>query len=74
MIKSIIVEMLRSDRTYHSVTAARVLDAELHITLVVDTAGVGKLVSLEPDLKCLHFCETAIKKRFCLQTLQKKYG
>ena len=48
MVKSIIVEMLRSDRTYHSVTAARVLDAELHITLVVDTAGVGKLVSLEP--------------------------
>ena len=28
------------------------LDAELDVTLVVDTAGVGKLVGLEPHQGC----------------------
>ena len=35
-------------RPYHSVAAAGVLDAELDVALVVDTAGVGELVRLEP--------------------------
>ena len=38
----------RSDPTHHLVTAARVFNAELDVALVVDAAGVGELVCLEP--------------------------
>ena len=38
----------RSDPTHHLVTAARVFNAELDVALVVDAAGVGELVRLEP--------------------------
>ena len=34
--------------SHHLVAAPGVLDTELHIALVVDAAGVGKLVGLEP--------------------------
>ena len=35
--------------TDHLITAPGVFDAQLDIALVVDTAGVGELVRLEPD-------------------------
>ena len=35
--------------TYHLITSSCMLDAQFHVALIIDTAGVRKLVSLEPD-------------------------